>query len=169
LMSFRQKMFELSRRLLTEERGQATVPCGPETTLRSRQYISPQVTFVTITKLTAAAEGDTPLIAPVPFKWIMVVSTRQADISDTLYLHFVPLNKVYPGLAINQVGNEAWLPLCDSTGNHSKIGMGYNFGRVLPPTTMYLDIGQEAGGAAGVQITFALSDEMEYWNLVNQA
>jgi hypothetical protein len=47
--------------------------------------------------------------------------------------------------------------------------MGYNFGRVLPPTTMYLDIGQEAGGAAGVQITFALSDEMEYWNLVNQA
>lgn len=134
---------------------------------RSRRYIGPPVSFVTVTKPTAHADNDVPLVIPIPFRWIMVTSTLLAAISDSLFLHFVPLNRNdAAGLAINMVGNEAWLPLCAPNGNKSKIGMGYIFENEMPPTTLYLDIGQDHGGAGGVQITFAVSSQMKFWSLL---
>lgn len=142
--------------------------CSPPFVGRpSRQFVSPPVSFVTVVKPTAHADNDVPLVVPIPFRWIMVVSTRLANIGDTLFLHFEPLNRNDAGgLAINMVGNERWLPLCAPNGNKSKIGMGYIFEQEMPPTTLYLDIGQDAGGAGGIQITFALSTQMKYWSLL---
>jgi hypothetical protein len=135
----------------------------------SRQYVSSPVSFVTIVKPTAHADADVPLVCPVPFRWIMVVSCRLANILDSMFLHFQPLNfqgRYGTGLQVNMVGDENWLPLCVPNGNKSKIGMGYIFEEEMPPTTLFLDIGQDSGGGGGVQITFALSRHMKYWNLL---
>lgn len=169
-MSFREKMFELSRRLMTETEGQAAV-CSPpyiKPDQRSRRYSSPLVSFVTIVKPTGHADADVPFPITIPARQIVVVSTRLANIGDTLALHFVPLNlqnRWGVGTALAIQGDENWLPLCKFGTAQSKIGLGWIFDEPLPVQTMYLDIGQESGGAAGVPITFALSENIVNWHL----
>lgn len=157
-------MFELSRRLLTEERGQASVPgCPPDTTLRSRPYQSPLVSYVTIRKPDNKADADVQFLLPIPATSIWVVSGTQAENNNSLFLHFVPLNKQYPGIAILPVGDEQWLPLTgqNAGGATGRLGSIILFDVPLPVTTMFLDIGQESGGVGG-PITLAVSQYVRW-------
>jgi hypothetical protein len=141
--------------------------CPPDTSLQSRQYVSPRVSFVTVQHTNNAAIGDVPLILPIPAKVIVCVSTVLAEQGNTLFLHFVPLNKVYAGINILPNGTEAWLPMCglNTGGATGRMGSGWVFTKELPPTTnLFLDIGQESGGASQ-PITFAVSDDIAYWKL----
>jgi hypothetical protein len=143
--------------------------CPPDTSLQSRQYVSPRVSFVTVAAGAAPfnARADVPLILPIPAKVIVCVSTTLTEQPNTLFLHFVPLNKLYAGISILPTGNEAWLPMCglNAGGGTGRMGSGWVFTKELPPTTnLYLDIGQEGGGASG-PITFAVSDDITFWKL----
>ena len=142
--------------------------CPPDTSLSSRQYVSPRVSFVTVQHTNNAAIGDVPLILPIPAKVIVCVSGTLAENGNTLFLHFVPLNKNYTGaIAIQPNGTESWLPMCglNTAGGTGRMGSGWVFTKELPPTTnLYLDIGQEGGGGSN-PITFAVSDDITYWKL----
>jgi len=142
--------------------------CPPDQSLQSRKYVSPLVSFVTVQHTNNAAIGDVPLILPIPARVIVCVSTFLVEQDNTLFLHFVPLNKNYAGaIAILPQGTEAWLPMCglNTAGGTGRMGSGWRFSKPLPPTTnLYLDIGQEGGGVSG-PITFAISDDIDYWKL----
>jgi hypothetical protein len=143
--------------------------CPPDTTLSSRQYVSPRVSFVTVPPGVAPfiARADVPLILPIPAKVIVCVSTVLTEQNNTVFLHFNPINKLYTGTSILPNGTESWLPMCGITtgGGAGRIGSGWVFTKELPPTTnLYLDIGQEGGGVSG-PITFAVSDDIAYWKL----
>lgn len=152
--------------------------CPPSTTLQSRPYVSPVITFVTIVKPTGHVDADVPFFIPIPTRMILVVSTRNANLSDSLFLSFVPLNLYGTpsaptgAIAWTPVGTEQWIPLCNfSATAKSKIGCGWLFKDPLPVGTMYLQIGQENGGAANVPITFALCQDNAIlnWHLGNQS
>lgn len=142
------------------------IVCPPP--LRSRPYVGPSISFVTVQKIAlGGAKGDVPLIPPGAFRWLMVTNCDPAHYGDSLWLHFQPLSKVYTANAIIPIGNEPWLPLYAVASGHSKIGMGYLFHESLPTTQLYLDIGQEAGGT-DYAITFAFSNNVDDWRLVFQ-
>jgi hypothetical protein len=180
-MSFRQRMFELSKRLLMETEGQASVPggCPPSTTLQSRQYISPAITFKTVQKLSDHADSDVPFFIPVPTYLIVVVSCLNANLSDSLFLSFTPLNLYgtasmpIGSLAIVPQGTENWIPLCNFAGTaKSKIGCGWVFKKPLPVGTMFLQMGQENGGGPPFpSTTFALcgDETVLNWHVGNQS
>jgi hypothetical protein len=142
--------------------------CPPDTSLQSRQYVSPLVAFVTVQHTNNAAIGDVPLILPIPARVIVCVSTLLAEQGNTLFLHFVPLSKNYSAtIAIQPTGTENWLPMCglNTAGGTGRMGSGWVFTKPLPPTqNLYLDIGQESGGASG-PITFMVSNDVDYWKL----
>lgn len=143
---------------------------------RSRGYVSPLVSFTTVVNPTGAAIGDLKLTLPFPARSIIVVSTRNANLSDSLFLSFQPLNLMGTptiptgSIGITPVGNENWLPLCNfSATAKSKIGLGWLFEDELAVQTLYLQMGQENGGAANVPITFAISNFVRNWHLGNQS
>jgi hypothetical protein len=167
MKTFREKMFELSRRLMTEERGSASVPCPPDSSLQSRGYVSPVVSFVTIQKPNNTADADVLLQLPFPARQIICVSRTAAENTNTIFLHFIQLNKNYAGgNAILPVGNEQWLPIGAGvfSAAFSCIGSGWIFKQPLPVQNLYLDMGQESGGTAG-PVTFAISNDIDYWRL----
>jgi hypothetical protein len=143
--------------------------CPPNTSLKARPYISPLVSFVSFQNTIGAAQADVSVLLPIPAKQIMVCSRSNAHVSDTLFMHFVPLNKNYAGAAgITMIGNETWLPMCAIDGAHSSIGMGYKFSKPLPVGgTLYFDIGNESGGGQDI-ITLALSEDLEWWQTIVQ-
>ena len=168
-MTFRQRMFELSKRLMQEDRGQATMApaCPPDSSRRSRNYVSPLMQFVTIMKPTNTADADVPLFLPFPAKQIICVSRAAAEINNTIFLHFIPLNKNYAGgNAILPTGAEPWLPIGAGVygGAFTSVGSGWIFDEELPVTQLFLDMGQESGGSAG-PVTFAISNAIRYWKL----
>jgi hypothetical protein len=155
------------RRMWRETEGQAALPCPPETTLRSRRYVSPAVSFVTITKNVGGIQGDIPFVLPIPAKTIIVVSRTNLHFNDSMFLHFVPLGLTNPlATAILPTGQENWLPLCNSESPLSSIGLGYVFDEPLPPSTMFITQGQEAGGGVPLFTTLAVSNTLKWWNLV---
>lgn len=170
--------FEEQKRIDRLARRTMVDNCPPETSLRSRQYQSPIFTFVTIVKPTGHVDADVPFFIPIPTRLIVVVSTRNANLSDSLFLSFTPLNlygtpsALTGAIAWTPVGTEQWLPLSPfSATAKSKIGCGWLFKDPLPVGTMYLQIGQENGGAANVPITFALAQEgaVLNWHVGNQS
>lgn len=175
-MDFKQKMFDLSRRLMGEEYGGTCPPPFIPPARRSRGYVSPLVSFVTVTNPTGAAIGDLALPLPIPARSIIVVSTRNANLSDSLFLSFKPLGLMGTptiatgATAITPVGNETWLPLCNFAATaKSKIGCGWIFEDELAVQTLYLQMGQENGGAAGIMITFAVSNFVANFHIGNQS
>jgi hypothetical protein len=140
--------------------------CPPAQLPRARLQINdPGISFVHVTKVGGFAKPDVPLNFPFPCNWIMVSACDNSHLADTLFLHFKPLNKQYNGTAIIPVGNEEWLPLVLIVGGASrKIGSGYRFNFPMP-MNCFLDIGQEAGGGTDYQLTFAVGNDVAYWNL----
>jgi hypothetical protein len=155
------------RRLWLEDKGQAQIPCPPETTLRSRGYVPSPVSFVTITKNALGIQGDIPFQLPIPAKAIIVVSRTNLHLNDGLYMSFRPLGLSNPNAsAILPLGTENWLPLCNPESALSTIGLGYIFDEPLPPTTMYMTIDQAAGGTPPFYVTLAVSNTLKWWNMV---
>jgi hypothetical protein len=139
----------------------------PKSLERARLMINdPDVAFVTVIKSSSVgAIGDVLLNFPKPCNSIMVVACTPAHISDSLYLHFLPLGKTYIGLGITPIGNEPWLTFnSQSTSSIGKIGIGYRFTQPMPINS-FLDIGDEAG-AGTVFITFAVGNDFKFWNRV---
>ena len=169
------KIFRLSSQIINQfkhlwldESGKAAIPCPPVTTLHSRQYVSPQVSFQTIAKNVGGIQGDIPLNIPIPARTIICVSRNYLHLDDSMYLSFVPLGLSNPlATAILPNGNENWLPFCTPTGPGDTVGLGYIFEDPLPPTTMYITQGQEAGGTVlpPLLTTFAISNSLKWWNL----
>src|SRR5271166_3428312 len=99
-MTFKKRMFELSRRLIVEESGQ--LACPPETTRHSRPLsFGPEVKFIHITKVaTDGARLNIPVqIAPIPLgeknEWtIALIACDNAHLVDSFFLSF---NQVSPG------------------------------------------------------------------------
>ena len=157
------------QRLWHETRGQAVMPgyCPPETTQRSRGYVSPPVSFITVTKNLNGIQGDIPFALPIPAKAIIVVSRTNLHLNDALFMHFVPLGLSNPlASAYLPTGQENWLPLCNPESPLSTIGLGYIFDEPLPPQTMYLTMDQAAGGTAPLYVTLAVSNTLKFWNMV---
>jgi hypothetical protein len=165
-MSFRQKMFELSKRLLMEQDGGMSSGCPPDTTLTSRRYQSPLVSYVTLNpqSLIGNAEGDILLQLPIPAKAILCVNSTPGTNSDSLYMHFIPLNKSYTTVAITPTGTEQWIPICPNaySGDYERVGWWMTFREPMPVGQgLYFDMGFESGDRGPV--TFAISESFEFF------
>jgi len=146
--------------------------CPPDASLRSRNYQSPFLSYITIPATSGPAQADVPVLLPLPAKEIICVSCAEAQANDSLYMHFVPLNKNYGiATAIIPTGNEQWLPFSDSGswgGNARRTGAGYKFSQTIPVLSLYFDIGHESGGSSA--ITFVIGDgAIDFWRYVFSA
>ena len=148
--------------------------CPPDESLRSRPYQSPFLSYVTIPQSVPAgpAQADVPVLLPLPAKEIICVSCTTAQDTDSLYMHFVPLNKNYGiATAILPTGNEQWLPFNNTGtwgGNARRTGSGYKFSKQIPVLSLYFDIGHESGGSS--PLTFVIGDgAIDFWRYVFSA
>jgi len=147
--------------------------CPPDMSLSSRKYISPLFQFITIPAIGPpyVAIADYSIILPTPVKCIMVVSRLLSANNNSLYLHFVPLNKNYGGaIAILPTGNDQWIPLTGITsiGPVGSIGSCLIFEQELPAgQPLFFDIGVEAGGTSS-PITLLLTNSLKYFKLAPQ-
>ena len=110
----------------------------------------PRVDFQIIRKIAlGGAKADVPINFSFPVSKIWIASKDTAHLTDSLYFHFVPLNKgvlyAASGNSINPTGVEQWYDMTLSPAGNLTF-----FGKVLkfrtPFTTGFFDIGQEAGG-----------------------
>jgi hypothetical protein len=141
--------------------------CPPDTSLRSRQYVSPLFQFVFIPTFNpAVAIPDYQIILPAPAKCIFVASCLEAQNNDSLFLHFVPLNKNYAGAtSIAPAGTEQWIQLSgrNASGGTGRMGSGLVFDAPLPAgQPLFFDIGSESGGSSPISIL--LTNNLTYWH-----
>jgi hypothetical protein len=143
--------------------------CPPDTTLHSRQLsFGPNIQFIHILKV--ALGGAVPdflvQLPPLPpdkqfDDWtITFVSCATAHVNDSLFMHFKPLNKTYPGgNAVTMDGTEEWFSFNSWLASGGPLGLkepgnSWTFRGPMPPQ-LYFDIGQEAGGV-NYSITLAI-------------
>ncbi len=120
----------------------------------------PQICFVQIKKVAlGGAKGDLICKFQFPVRSIWIASKDSAHLTDSLFLHFIPLGNKYAGNSITPTGGEPWIDMTYSAA----AGQTYN-GKFLkfsaPVSQVYFDCGQEAGGGDYV-FTVAGSNDVE--------
>lgn len=145
--------------------------CPPDTSLKSRQYISPLFSFI-ILPGSAQAQVDVLVTLPIAARCIFVASCLESINNNSLFLHFNPLNHaISGGITIAPNGTEQWMQLCGfgSGGGTGRMGSGIIFEDPLPVgQPLYFDIGNESGGAGG-PISILVTNSLRYWKLTGVA
>jgi hypothetical protein len=124
--------------------------CPPALKSRSLTFM-PQLYFATVSgQAIGGAQADINVILPFPCRYFQVVS--MLAVQNSVFFHFVPLNKVYGVAAIVPTGRENWIPLSNQPVNTAPPYYWTRLDAGAPIKNFYLDMGTENGAANTITI-----------------
>jgi hypothetical protein len=109
----------------------------------------------------ATAIADQLIQLPFPARYIRVVACNTTATQNTAFLHLAKLGKVYSGVGILMNGGETWIPLGNTPGGvQNKVG--FTIKLCKPISQFYLDLGFEAGAGVAHNLTFLVSNAIDF-------
>lgn len=141
------------------KRYQAPVsPCSNEPVRSRQQPPGPQIFFQTIQNPGPNAQADLLFTLPFPCNSFFLSAVKGGTEASSIFLHLVPIGRIYTAAAIAALGTEPWISLNTnpSTGPQYRTVVRFNE-KILQ---VYFDVGVE-GGAGPLTVACVADDSLQ--------